>query len=166
MGNEKAAFGVERVSGWGMAVGTHNDSYAACVAHCTVNTKTGKVRVNHLWAGQDSGFAINPDLLMNQMSGSLIQGVSKLFHEELRFDKNRVISRDWVSYPILRFGDTPKVTTVVVNRPDRIASGSGEPPLLSVGPAIANAMHDATGVRFTHAPLTPARVRGTLSAGK
>jgi nicotinate dehydrogenase subunit B len=157
--------GVER-SGWGMAVGTHNDSYAACVAHCTVNTKTGKVRVNHLWAGQDSGFAINPDLLMNQMSGSLIQGVSKLFHEELRFDKNRVISRDWVSYPILRFGDTPKVTTVVVNRPDRIASGSGEPPLLSVGPAIANAMHDATGVRFTHAPLTPARVRGTLQAGK
>jgi CO/xanthine dehydrogenase Mo-binding subunit len=150
------------VSGWGMAVGTHNDSYAAVVAHVTVNKKTGKVTVNNLWAAQDSGRAINPDLLQNQMTGSVIQGTSKLFHEQLMFDRKRVISRDWVTYPILRFADTPKVTTVVVNRPDRIPSGSGEPPLVPCGAAIANAMHDATGVRFTHAPLTPARVRGFL----
>jgi nicotinate dehydrogenase subunit B len=154
-------------SGWGMAIGTHNDSYAACVAYCTVDTKTGKVTVNHLWAGQDSGYSINPDLMMNQMSGSLIQGVSRVLHEELQFDKKRVTSRDWVSYPTLRFKDAPKVTTVVVNRPDREASGSGEPPLVSVGAAIANAVHDATGVRMTQAPLTPARVRGFLAgAGK
>ena len=94
-----------------------------------MNKKSGKVTVNHLWAGQDSGFAINPDLMMNQMSGNLIQGASKVLHEELQFDKKRVTSRDWVSYPILRFKDTPKVTTVLVNRPDRDASGSGEPPL-------------------------------------
>jgi CO/xanthine dehydrogenase Mo-binding subunit len=155
--------GVEK-SGWGMAVGTHNDSYASSVAHVTVNTKTGKVTVNHVWAGQDSGFAINPDLLQNQMTGSVIQSVSKVLHEELMFDRKRVISRDWVSYPVLRFAETPKVSTIVVNRPDRIASGSGEPPLLSCSAAIPNAMHDATGVRFTHAPLTPARVRGTLAA--
>jgi nicotinate dehydrogenase subunit B len=152
------------VTGWGMAVGTHNDSYAACVAFVEVNKTTGKITVKHVWAGQDSGFAVNPDLLMNQMSGSMVQGVSKLLHEELRFDKRRVTSRDWVSYPILRFKDSPKVTTVVVNRPDREASGSGEPPLLSVGPAIANAVFDATGVRMTQAPLTPVRVRGFLKA--
>jgi CO/xanthine dehydrogenase Mo-binding subunit len=151
-------------TGWGVACGTHNDSYAACVANVTVDTKTGKVTVNHLWAGQDSGFSINPDLMMNQMSGSLIQGVSRVLHEELQFDKNRVTSRDWVSYPILRFKDTPKVTTVVVNRPDRDASGSGEPPLVSVGAAIANAVHDATGVRIYTAPMTPVRVRSYLKA--
>jgi CO/xanthine dehydrogenase Mo-binding subunit len=154
------------VSGWGMAVGTHNDSYSGVVAHVSVNKKTGKITVNHIWAAQDSGFAINPDLLQNQMTGSVIQGTSKVLHEELMFDRKRVISRDWVSYPILRFADTPKVTTVVVNRPDRIPSGSGEPPLVPTGAAIANAVHDATGVRMTHAPLTPARVRGFLRGDK
>jgi CO/xanthine dehydrogenase Mo-binding subunit len=152
------------VRGWGMAVGTHNDSYAASVAHVEVNKKTGKVTVLHLYAGQDSGFIINPDLIMNQMSGSLIQSASRLLHEELQFDKKRVTSRDWVSYPILRFKDTPKVTTVIVHRNDRDASGSGEPPLLSASAAIPNAIFDATGVRMTHAPLTPARVRGFLQA--
>jgi CO/xanthine dehydrogenase Mo-binding subunit len=101
------------------------------------------------------------------MSGSIVQATSRVLHEELRFDKNRVTSTDWVSYPILRFKETPKVTTVIVYRPDRDASGSGEPPLLSTGPAIANAIFDATGVRMTQAPLTPARVRGFLrGAGK
>jgi CO/xanthine dehydrogenase Mo-binding subunit len=150
-----------------MAIGTHNDSYAATVAHVTVNKQTGKVTINHMWAAQDSGFAINPELLMNQMSGNLIQGASKILHEELMFDKKRVTSRDWVSYPILRFKDTPKVTTVVLNRPDREATGSGEPPLVPSQAAVANAVYDATGVRMTHAPLTPARVRGFLkNAGK
>jgi CO/xanthine dehydrogenase Mo-binding subunit len=151
-------------TGWGMAIGTHNDSYAACVAYCSVDTKSGKITVNRLWAGQDSGFSINPDLMMNQMSGSLVQGVSRVLHEELQFSKQRVTSRDWVSYQTLRFKDAPKVTTVVVNRPDRDASGSGEPPLVSVGAAIANAVHDATGVRIFQAPMTPVRVRGFLNA--
>ena len=155
------------VRGWGMAVGTHNDSYAATVAHVEVNRETGKVNVIHLYAGQDSGFIINPDLIMNQMLGSLVQSASKVLHEELQFDKKRVTSRDWVSYPILRFKDTPKVTNVIVHRPDREASGSGEPPLLSASAAIPNAIFDATGVRMTQAPLTPARVRGFLkNAGK
>jgi nicotinate dehydrogenase subunit B len=155
------------VSGWGMAVGTHNDSYAATVAYVTVDKRSGKVTVNHLFAGQDSGFIINPDLIMNQMTGSLVQSTSRVLHEELAFDRKRVTSRDWVSYPILRFKETPKVTTVIVHRPDRNASGSGEPPLLSSSAAIPNAIFDATGVRMTHAPLTPARVRGFLrAAGK
>ena len=152
------------VRGWGMGIGTHNDSYAATVAHVEVNIKTGKVTALHMISAQDSGFAINPGLLMNQMSGNLVQGTSRVLHEELAFDKKRVISRDWVTYPILRFKDTPKVTTVLINRPDRVASGSGEPPLVPSGAAIANAIYDATGVRMTQAPLTPARIRGFLTA--
>jgi CO/xanthine dehydrogenase Mo-binding subunit len=154
------------VSGWGMAIGTHNDSYAATVAHVTVNKETGKITVNHLWSAQDAGFAINPGLLMNQMSGNLVMGASKTLHEQLMFDKKRVTSRDWVTYPILRFKETPKVTTVVVNRTDRTPHGSGEPPLVPTGAAIANAVYDATGVRMTQAPLTPSRVRGFLSGAK
>ena len=87
-----------------------------------------------------------------------------MLHEELQFDKKRVTSRDWVTYPILRFKDTPKVTTVDRAPPDRDASGSGEPPLLLGGAAIPNAIFDATGVRMTQAPLTPSRVKGFLNA--
>jgi nicotinate dehydrogenase subunit B len=152
------------VTGWGLGIGTHNDSYASTVAFVEVDRKTGRITVKHVWAGQDSGYIINPGLIMNQMSGSIVQGVSKVLHEELRFDKNRVTSRDWVSYPILRFKETPKVTTVIVHRPDREASGSGEPPLVSVGAAVANAFYDATGVRLYQAPMTPAYVRGALAA--
>jgi nicotinate dehydrogenase subunit B len=152
------------VTGWGMAIGTHHEPYGATVAKVTVNKSTGKVTVNHLWGAQDSGFAVNPGLLENQMVGNLIQATSKVLHEELRFDKNRVTSRDWVSYPILRFKDAPTVTPIVVNRPDRPPIGAGEPPIVPTGAAIANAIYDATGVRMTHAPLTPARVRGFLKA--
>ena len=152
------------VTGWGMAIGTHHEPYGATVAKVTVNKSTGKVTVNHLWGAQDSGFAVNPGLLENQMVGNLIQATSKVLHEELRFDKNRVSSRDWVSYPILRFKDAPTVTAIVVNRPDRPPIGAGEPPIVPTGAAIANAIYDATGARMTHAPLTPARVRGFLKA--
>ena len=106
-------------------------------------------------------------MVENQMVGCLVQGCSRALLEEVRFTKVRQTSLDWVSYPILRFKDTPKVTNVIVYRPDREASGSGEPPLLSASAAIPNAIFDATGVRMTQAPLTPARVRGFLkNAGK
>jgi len=155
------------VSGWGMAIGTHHEPYGATVARVTVNKKTGKITVNHLWGAQDSGFAVDPGLLENQMVGNLIQATSKVLHEELQFDRNRVISRDWVTYPMLRFADMPKVTPIVVNRRDRPPIGAGEPPIVPTGAAIANAVYDATGVRMTHAPLIPARVRGYLkNAGK
>jgi CO/xanthine dehydrogenase Mo-binding subunit len=152
------------VTGWGMAIGTHHEPYAATVAKVTVNKSTGKITVNHLWGSQDSGFAVNPGLLENQMVGNLIQATSKVLHEELRFDRNRVISRDWVSYPILRFTEAPTVTPIVINRPDRPPIGAGEPPIVPTGAAIANAVYDATGVRMTQAPLIPARVRGFLQA--
>jgi CO/xanthine dehydrogenase Mo-binding subunit len=155
------------VTGWGIAIGTHHEPYAATVAKVTVNKKTGKITVNHLWGSQDSGFAVNPGLLENQMVGNLIQATSKVLHEELRFDRNRVTSTDWVTYPILRFVDAPTVTPIVVNRRDRPPIGAGEPPIVPTGAAIANAVYDATGVRMTQAPLIPARVRGFLrNAGR
>ena len=97
------------------------------------------------------------------MSGNLQQGASKILHEELQFSKSRVTSQDWVSYPMLRFKEHPKVTTVVVVRNDQNPTGSGEPPQVPVGAAVANAFYDATGVRLYQAPLTPARVRGALA---
>jgi nicotinate dehydrogenase subunit B len=153
----------QKATGWGMAIGTHNASYAGTVAKVQVDKKTGKVAVQELWAAQDSGMTVNPGLIENQMSGNLIQGTSVALHEALAYSKHRVTSTDWVSYPILRFQDAPRVHTYVVQRTDQPSSGSGEPPHLPVVPAIANAIYDATGVRMWRQPMTPSYVKGRLA---
>jgi CO/xanthine dehydrogenase Mo-binding subunit len=98
------------------------------------------------------------------MEGCLVQGCNRTLMEQVRFTRVRQTSLDWVTYPILRFQDAPAVTTVVVQRLDQAPSGSGEPTTAAVAAAIANAFHDATGVRLYDMPMTPAVVRGALAA--
>ncbi len=152
------------VTGRGIANSHHGGAYAAVVADISVNKKSGKITVTHLYAAQDSGFAVNPDLIYNQMIGNVIQGTSRALYEEVTFNKNQVTSVDWVTYPILRFADAPQVTHVLVQRLDQPSLGSGEPVTCPCVGAIANAFYDATGVRLHEAPLTPGRVRATLKA--
>jgi CO/xanthine dehydrogenase Mo-binding subunit len=152
------------VKGRGIANSHHGGAYAATVADITVNKKSGKITVNHLYGAQDSGFSMNPSLIYNQMMGNLIQGTSRATSEEVTFNKNPVTSIDWIGYPILRFKDSPNVTTVLVQRTDQPSLGSGEPPTCSVIGAIANAFYDATGVRLYEAPFSTGRVRATLKA--
>ena len=152
------------VTGRGIANGHHGGAYAAVVADIQVNKKTGKILVKHLYGAQDSGFAVNPDLIYNQMVGNLTQSTSRALWEEVTFNKNNVTSIDWVTYPILRFKDAPALTTVLVQRTDQPSLGSGEPVTCPTIGAIANAFFDATGVRMHEAPMTPGRVRATLKA--
>jgi nicotinate dehydrogenase subunit B len=152
------------VTGRGIANSHHGGAYAAVVADIQVNKKTGKILVTHLYAAQDSGFAVNPDLIYNQMIGNVTQGTSRALWEEVTFNKNQVTSIDWVTYPILRFKDFPKVTNVLVQRTDQPSLGSGEPVTCPIVGALANAFYDATGTRMHEAPFTPGRVRATLKA--
>jgi nicotinate dehydrogenase subunit B len=152
------------VTGRGIANSHHGGAYAAVVADVTVNKKSGKISVTHLYAAQDSGFAVNPDLIYNQMVGNIIQGTSRALSEEVTFNKNQVTSIDWIGYPILRMKDSPKVTNVLVQRTDQPSLGSGEPVTCPLTGAIANAFFDATGVRMHECPMTPGRVRATLKA--
>jgi nicotinate dehydrogenase subunit B len=151
-------------TGRGLAIGGFASTYAAVVAEIEVNMKTGKVTAKHLYAAQDAGLAISPSLIAQQMEGCLVQGTSRALLEEVVFSKNRVSSLDWASYPILRFKDSPDVTTVVIDNKAEKSSGSGEPTTAPVPAAIANAFFDATGVRMTAYPLTPARVRAVLAS--
>ena len=144
------------VTGRGIANSHHGGAYAAVVADISVNKKSGKISVTHLYAAQDSGFAVNPDLIYNQMIGNVIQGTSRALYEEVTFNKNQVTSIDWVTYPILRFADAPQVTHVLVQRLDQPSLGSGEPVTCPCVGAIANAFFDATGV---------ASARGSVDAG-
>ncbi len=151
-------------TGRGIALGGFANSQAAVVAEIEVNMKTGKIVAKHLTSAQVAGLSVAPALIENQQSGALIMGLSRALFEEVAFDKARVTSLDWVTYPLLRFKDHPSVTTVVVQRTDIQPTGSGEPPTAPVAAAIANAFFDASGVRVLEAPMTPARVRATLKA--
>jgi CO/xanthine dehydrogenase Mo-binding subunit len=150
-------------TGRGIAIGGFAKTYAAVVAEISVNMKTGKVTATHMYAAQDCGLAISPSLIEQQMEGCLVQGTSRALLEEVVSSKNRVTSLDWASYPILRFKDSPDVTVSVIDNKKEKSSGSGEPTTAPVPAAIANAFFDATGVRMTAYPLTPARVRAVLA---
>jgi nicotinate dehydrogenase subunit B len=152
------------VKGRGVAIGGFANAMPAIVADITVNKKTGKITVDHLYAAQDAGTTVNPASVENQIEGCLVQGTSRALLEQVSFNRVRQTSLDWVTYPIIRFKEAPAVTTVVVQRLDQPAAGSGEPTTAAVAAAIANAFFDATGVRLYRAPMTPAYVRSALAA--
>ena len=152
------------VTGRGVALAPRSGSLSAVIADVEVNKKSGKILVKHMYASQDAGLTISPSLAENQMTGGVIQSVSRALHEQISFTKTRVTSVDWVTYPLLRFKEHPAVTTIVVQRTDQIPGGGGEPPAVPTAAAIANAFFDATGVRIRQAPMTPPRVRAVLKA--
>ena len=94
----------------------------------------------------------------------MIQSASWSLKEEVRFDRVRVTSTDWESYPILRFPDVPLLEAIVIDRPGEPYLGSGEVAQPPTPAAIANAVFDAAGVRLRDIPFTPERVRAALAA--
>ncbi|HUZ85049.1 MAG TPA: molybdopterin cofactor-binding domain-containing protein, partial [Gaiellales bacterium] len=103
------------VTGRGFGFGQFAGSQVGIVADVSVNVKTGKLVATHLYIAQNNGITIGPQLVTNQMSGAAIQGLSRAMWEAASWNTERVTSLDWVSYPILRFADTPKVTLVNVH---------------------------------------------------
>ena len=117
-----------------------------------------------IYGAEQPGMTVAPEQLHNQMVGCLVTGTSRALCEEVTFNAKRVTSLDWVSYHTLRFKDAPRTHVVSVDRNDLQPRGSGEPTIVPVGAAIANAVFDATGVRIREAPMTPPRVRAYLKA--
>jgi nicotinate dehydrogenase subunit B len=152
------------LSGRGIALGTHTSSYAAAVADIEVDRETGQIVARRLYGALDAGLCVNPGCLENQMSGMLVQAASRMLKEEVTFSNTNVTSLDWNSYPILRFEESPAVTTVVVQHMDQPLSGGGEELMGPAAAAIANAFFDATGARLREYPLTPARVLPALAS--
>jgi nicotinate dehydrogenase subunit B len=152
-------------TGRGVAAVNHGQTVVAAIAEVEVNRINGKISVKRVTIGQDCGLIINPDGTKNQIEGNVVQGVSRSLFEEVKFDSSGITSLDWIGYPVVRFPDIPTIDVVLVNRPDMQAFGSGEPSLVPVPAAIANAVFDATGARLREIPLTPERVLAALKAG-
>jgi CO/xanthine dehydrogenase Mo-binding subunit len=150
------------VAGRGIGIGTHLASYGAAVAEIEVNKDTGAIRATHLYGAIDAGLAVNPGNIENQISGQLIQTVSRILKEEVTFNATNVTSLDWNTYPILRFEEAPEVTPIVVQRKNERSTGAGEEVMAGAAAAIANAFFDATGARMTEYPMTPKRVLAAL----
>jgi nicotinate dehydrogenase subunit B len=150
------------VSGRGIGVGTHLASYGAAVAEIEVNKQTGRIVAKHMYGAIDAGLAVNPGNIENQISGQLVQTVSRILKEEVTFNTTNVTSLDWNTYPILRFEECPEVTPVVVQRLNERSTGAGEEVMAGAAAALANAFFDATGVRMQQYPLTPKRVLAAL----
>jgi nicotinate dehydrogenase subunit B len=148
--------------GRGVALTQRANAYCAIVANVEINKTTGEVAVKQLVCSHDCGLIVNPDGVKNQIEGNVIQGVSRALFEEVTFDGNGVTSLDWKTYPILKFNDVPGIEIVLINRPEMPALGAGEPSIIPVAAAIANAVFDAVGVRLREAPFTPKRVLAGL----
>jgi CO/xanthine dehydrogenase Mo-binding subunit len=134
-------------------------AYAAIACEVEVQRDTGELRVLRVVAGVDSGEVASPDGVRNQMEGGIVQSTSWTLSEELRFDRSRILSRDWAGYPILRFPRVPQSVEVhIVPRPGEPFLGTGEAAQGPMAAALANALADATGVRVRQLPLTRDRL--------
>ena len=164
------AVGSGRVlTGRGIAYAYRARTTVATIAEVEVDRETGRVWVRRMVCGHDCGLVINPDGLESTVQGNLLHGISRTLYEEVQFDGEKVTSVDWRTHPTLTHMDTPeRIDVVVVNgdpnpgRPDLLPYGAGEPSHRTVPAAIANAIHDATGVRMRRLPLRPERVRVEL----
>jgi nicotinate dehydrogenase subunit B len=133
-------------------------AWSAWIADVAVNKATGDVSVTRVVAGQDSGLMINPDGVRHQIHGNVIQSTSRALMEEVSFDRNSVTAREWGAYPIIKFPDVPDIDVLMLPRPDQPPLGVGESASVPSAAAIANAIFDATGVRFRELPFTPERI--------
>jgi len=152
--------------GRGIAYARYSDThtYVAAVAEVEVDRASGAVRATRFCVGHDCGQMINPDGVANQVEGAIIQTTSRALMEQVNFDRRKVTSVDWETYPIIRFPEVPKVELRLIDRPDEPPWGVGEPAVVVVPAAIGNAVFDATGARLRAVPFTPDRVKAALAA--
>ena len=149
--------------GVGLACAIYLGTYVATAAEVAVNKRTGEVRVKRVVCAQDQGLTVNPEGSRQQMEGSITMGLGYALAEEVRFASGEVRHENFDSYEIPRFSWLPAIETILIDNPETAASGCGEPPIVTMGAVLANAIFDATGARLRQLPMTPAHVKAALS---
>ena len=138
-------------------------AWSAWIVDVEVDPATGRIAVCRVVVGQDTGMMINPDGVRHQVHGNVVQALSRVLKEEVQFDASGAESREWGSYPLLGFPELPAIDVVLMPRQDEPPMGAGESASVPGAAAIANALYDATGVRFYAPPFTAAKVRKAIS---
>jgi len=158
---EKAGYTAAKTpsgKGIGLACGTDAGTWVAMIVEVKVDKNTGKVKVERVVCAQDMGLCVNPQGALIQMEGCIQMGLGYTLSEEIQFEGGNIKNRNFDTYEIPRFSWTPKMDCVILDRKNMPPKGGGEPAIITVGAAVANAIYDATGARLYRMPMTPARV--------
>jgi nicotinate dehydrogenase subunit B len=154
----------QRGRGLGFARYKNSASYCAVCVEVSVEPRSHTIQVLRAVLAADAGEVVNPDGLANQLEGGLIQSLSWSLKEAVQYDAQRILSRDWSSYPILSFSEVPPVEVELIDRPGEPFLGAGEASQGPMAGALANAIFDATGLRVRELPLTPQRLQALRKA--
>jgi len=173
-GATRADAGEDQIlTGRGIAYTYRGRTIAAAIAEVEVNRQSGRVWAKRLVCAHDCGLVINPRGLRHTIECGILHALSRALWEEVRFDNEKVTSVDWLTHPSLRHSDTPEAIDVVLvngdpdpERPDLAPYGAGEGSHKPIIAAVANAIHDATGVRLRRPPFRPDRVLAALRAAE
>jgi nicotinate dehydrogenase subunit B len=142
-------------------------AWAAWVADVAVDKNTGDVSVTRVVIGHDAGMMVNPAGVQHQIHGNVIQSTSRVLKEQVTFEESTVASKEWGGYPILTFPEVPRVDVMMMPRQAEPPMGAGESASVPSAAAIANAIYDATGIRFRELPITAERILAAMkSAGE
>jgi CO/xanthine dehydrogenase Mo-binding subunit len=144
----------------------HEETLVAMGMEVAVERATGRIRVTRVVCAQDCGLMINPDCVQSQLEGNIIQTISRTLHEEIVYDRDRVTTVDWASYPILTFPEVPMLEFELIQRLDQPPLGVGEAASTPVPAALGNAVFDATGVRLRTVPFRADRVKALLGGAR
>jgi isoquinoline 1-oxidoreductase len=148
----------EEGHGYGIALGEDAGTSVAMIAEVFVDKNTGEVTPIKVVCAQDMGQVVNPHGATVQTEGGITMGLGYALYEDIEFNGGNVKSRNFKNYTITKFSKTPKIKCVFIDKMDAKPQGGGEPAIICVGGAIANAVFDACGARVNRMPVTPERI--------
>ena len=153
--------------GYGMACGTDTDTWVAVMVEVEVDERTGHVQVKRAVVGQDMGLVVNPQGATIQAEGCVTMGLGYALSEDIRFEGGKILETNFDTYELPRFSAVPAtIDTMLVPNDEHPPAGGGEPAIICMGGAVANAIFDATGARVLQMPMTPQRVREAIANRK
>lgn len=153
--------------GYGFAFARYKNlaAYCAIASEIEINRETGRPRLVRAVAAVDSGQVVNPDGIINQVEGAIMQSMSWTLYEAVTFNDTRITSIDWQTYPILRFDAVPQSIEVhIIDRPGLPYLGSGETGQGPAAASVANAVANAAGKRLRDLPLTRKKIKDAIDA--
>ena len=149
--------------GYGIALGQDAGTLVAMIAEVFVDKATGVVQPIRIVCAQDMGQVVNPHGATLQTEGGITMGIGYALYEEIEFNGGEMKTTNFNRYEITRFSKTPKIECVFIDKMDSKPQGGGEPAIICVGAAIANAVFDACGARVNRMPVTPERILAAMS---
>ncbi len=148
--------------GLGIAFSDYHGAFSAGVAEVSVDKSSGKIKVHNFWIAADPGLVIQPDSVTAQLESAVVYGLSAALIEELTVKDGAIQQSNFNDYPVLRMSDMPEIHTRIVTT-DNPPAGMGEIGVVTVAPAIGNAVFALTGRRLRALPMSAERVKKALA---